>query len=324
MNCSLSFQGSTTPTPGFADRVRSILGGPLLARAIDTLQVNLGYRCNMACAHWNVSAGPGRQEVMDRDTVDLVLRVLQQTPVETLDITGGAPELNPCFRYLVAAARRAGKRVLVRSNLTILLEPGMEDLTAFYREQGVELIASLPCYLEENVNALRGSGAYAKSIEALRKLNALGFGVETGKTLSLVYNPGGAFLPPPQGVLEMDYRRELRARFGVSFTRLYTVSNMPIGRFRESLERQGDRERYETMLASAFNPATLDKVMCRTIVNVGWDGALYDCDFNQVLGTKVSLPESTHISAFDYPMLSHRPIATGNHCYGCTAGQGST
>jgi radical SAM/Cys-rich protein len=264
--------------------------------------------------------------MMDGGTIDLVLSVLGNSPIGTLDITGGAPELNPGFRSLIVDARRAGKRVIVRTNLTIFFEPGMENLAEFYQEQGVELIASLPCYLEQNVDFIRGSGAYQKSIEALRKLNSLGFGMAgpDARLLGLVYNPGGAFLPPLQSLLEADYKRELQARHGISFTRLYTFTNMAIGRFRDALQRAGQLTGYTAMLVSAFNPAALDKIMCRTLLSVGWDGRLYDCDFNQIIGIPVTVAGKRHIRDFDYATLSRRPIAVDDHCYGCTAGQGST
>jgi radical SAM/Cys-rich protein len=263
--------------------------------------------------------------VMDGETVGSILRVLQENPVGTLDITGGAPELNPHFRALVTGARKAGKRVISRTNLTIFFERGMDDLPEFYQEQGVELVASLPCYLEENVNRVRGNGAYHKSIDALRMLNRLGYGDKSSAlSLSLVYNPGGAFLAPPQGALEADYKKELKSRFDISFTRLYAFTNMPIGRFRDFLARSGTLDAYREMLASAFNPATLDSIMCRSIVSVGWDGALYDCDFNQILGIGVTTDASRHIRDFDYAALSARRIAVDDHCFGCAAGQGST
>jgi len=309
----------------FHDKVRSVLPGPLLAREIRVLQVNLGYQCNMACRHCHVSAGPGRAETMGGALVDDVLRVLRENPIETLDITGGAPELNPYFRRLVSEARKAGKRVIVRTNLTIFFEQGMGDLPEFYRDHDAELIASLPCYLEENIAAVRGSGAFKKSMEALRRLNSLGFGSGTaGRPLSLVYNPGGAFLPPLQSALEADYRRELRDRYGISFTRLYVFTNMPIGRFREALVTSGAFAQYLDMLASAFNPGTLDNIMCRTIVSVGWDGRLYDCDFNQVLGLGVEPDKPQHIRDFAHDALARRCITVDDHCFGCTAGQGST
>ena len=309
----------------FQDKVLQARHEPLTALDISVLQVNMGYRCNMACAHCHVSAGPARTEMMDRNTVDAVVAVLLSQPVKVLDITGGAPELNPHFRMLVVQARRAGKRVLVRTNLTILSEPGMRDLPEFFQEQEVDLIASLPCYLEDNVSTVRGSGAYQKSISALRKLNALGFGKSSdGPSLSLVYNPLGAFLPPEQHALEADYKRELKNRHDIHFTRLYAFTNMAIGRFRDALVRNGTFKAYQNLLANAFNPHTLDKVMCRSLVSVGWDGSLFDCDFNQVLGLAMSSGAPHHIKDFDYQSLLHRAITVDDHCYACTAGQGST
>ncbi len=306
----------------FQDAIRSVLKGPLTSRGITVLQVNMGYQCNMACRHCHVSAGPGRHETMDGAIVDSVLRALTGNPIETLDVTGGAPELNPHFRRLAAEARKCGKRVICRTNLTVFFEQGMGDLPEFFRDQGIELIASLPCYLEENITAVRGNGAFKKSIDALRRLNSLGFG--GGRPLSLVYNPAGAFLPPLQGALEADYRRELKARYGIFFTRLFAFTNMPIGRFRDSLAASGALGEYQDMLASAFNPATLDNIMCRNLVSVAWDGTLYDCDFNQIIKQPVKPEGSRTIRDFDFSLLSRREIDVGDHCFGCTAGQGST
>jgi radical SAM/Cys-rich protein len=263
---------------------------------------------------------------MDGKTVHAVLRVLRESLIPTLDLTGGAPELNQHFRMLVREARTAGKRVIVRTNLTVFFEPGNEDLPEFYREHQVELIASLPCYLEQNVDAARGSGAYAKSIEALRRLNGLGYGREGQDQLllSLVYNPGGPFLPPRQDSLEADYKRELGSRFGVSFNHLYVFTNMPVGRFRSSLRDKGELDRYLALLASSFNPAALERVMCRSMLSVGWDGTLCDCDFNQVMAMPVAPPPYRHIDSFDHAVLSSRTISVGDHCFGCTAGQGSS
>jgi radical SAM/Cys-rich protein len=308
----------------FHDRVRAIRPEPLTTQGIATLQVNVGYRCNLSCTHCHVEAGPGRSEVMDGGTVDAVLRVLADSPIAVVDITGGAPELNPHFRRLVSAARRLGKSIIVRTNLAVLQETGREDLPPFYRDHDVELIASLPCYLRENVDAMRGSGTFEKCITSLRSLNGLGYGMPGGRPLHLVYNPAGPFLPPQQGSLEQDYRRELRDRYGVSFTTLYALTNMPIGRFQERLARSGELERYRELLACSFNPAALDGVMCRTLLSVGWDGRLYDCDFNQVLGLTVDPDVPSHIRDFSYGALAGRRIRVGDHCYGCTAGSGSS
>ena len=309
----------------FLDRVQSVRTEPLMARDITVLQVNMGYQCNMACNHCHVSAGPGRTEIMGKSTVDMVLQVLKNSSIETLDITGGAPELNPLFPELVSNARKMGKRVIARTNLTVFFEEGMGSFPEFYRDHEVELIASLPCYLEQNVNAIRGNGVYQKSIEALRKLNSLGYGDASGKLfLSLVYNPAGPFLAPAQSSLEADYKRELKARYGIVFNRLFAFTNMPVGRFGEALVKSGNSGAYLDMLALAFNPATLDRIMCRSLVSVGWDGRLYDCDFNQVLGIPVAADAPQHISSFDHAALSRRNISVDDHCFGCTAGQGST
>ena len=310
----------------FSERVQPVLGEPLRARGIGVLQVNMGYRCNLACGHCHVSAGPGRSEAMDEGTVNDVLQVLAQNPVPVLDITGGAPELNPHFRRLVGEARKLGKRVLARTNLAVFFEAGGEDLPEFFRDRQVELIASLPCYLEQNVTAARGNGVYEKSVKALRRLNSLGYGTDAPGSLllGLVYNPGGAFLPPRQSQLEADYKRELSARFGISFSRLYVFTNMPIGRFRAALVKRGELEQYSALLASSFNPEAVDRVMCRSTLSVGWDGSLYDCDFNHVLGIPVAPGAHRHIRQYAHDVLAARAISTGDHCYGCTAGQGSS
>jgi radical SAM/Cys-rich protein len=309
----------------FIDKVGSVTGEPLTAQGIKVLQVNLGYRCNMACTHCHVSAGPSRSERMSREVVEAVLRVLADNPIDTLDITGGAPELNPHFRMLVSSAKRDVKRVIVRTNLSILLDKGNEDLPEFYRDNGVDLVASLPCYLEENVDAVRGIGAFGKSISALRMLNSAGFGNGSdGRSLTLVFNPRGAFLSPSQNALEADYKRELKKCYDVTFNRLFAFTNMPIGRFRDTLVRNGNLEIYLEMLASAFNPATLENIMCRSMVSVGWDGRLYDCDFNQALGLGPDCSVPQHIRNYDHAVLSRRIISVNDHCFGCTAGQGSS
>jgi radical SAM/Cys-rich protein len=262
---------------------------------------------------------------MDKETARQVLRVFRENPFETLDITGGAPELNPLFREFVTQAASEKRRVIVRTNLTILFEPGMEDLAQFYRDQGVDLIASLPYYLEDGVDRVRGSGAFRKSMDALHRLNSLGYGMNgSGLELSLVYNPQGMFLAPAQSALETEYRRELVQKFGLSFTHLYAFTNMPIGRFREFLARTGNLEKYLDKLSSAFNPCTLEGIMCRHLMSVGWDGRLFDCDFNQVLGIPVTTEACSTIADFDYGALSRRMIAVDDHCYACTAGQGSS
>ena len=307
----------------FAKKVLSSGKAPVASQGVETLQVNVGYQCNQACSHCHIEAGPARNESMTRETADLVLRVLAENPVGTMDITGGEPELNPNFRHLVTGARSLGRRVIVRTNLSILSVAGMEDLPEFYRDNDVELVASMPCYLEENVDRARGSGTFRKCISALRRLNSLGYGRDENRPLHLVYNPAGPFLPPPQASLEQDYKRELGSRYGISFHKLYTFTNMPIGRFRDQLSRTGELERYTTMLACSFNPQTLDRLMCRKLISVGWDGNLSDCDFNQVLRLPVRTAQA-HIRQFDHAALSSRIIAVDDHCYACTAGAGST
>jgi len=309
----------------FVETIACLGQSPLSAAGIEVLQVNLGYRCNMACRHCHVSAGPGRTESMAADTIEAVLRVLRDNPISTLDLTGGAPELNPHFRSLVAQAVRMGKRVMVRTNLTVFSELGMADLPKFYQELRVELIASLPCYLEVNVDAMRGKGAFAKSIEALKALNKRGYGnAAAGLTLNLVYNPVGPFLAPAQLPLEDAYRKELRERYGIVFTHLFALNNMPIGRLQTVLSGSNELEPYLRTLAPAFNPATLPTIMCRSFLNVGWDGTLYDCDFNQVLGLPVRPAGSQHITDFNNTVLSQREIVVGDHCFACTAGHGSS
>jgi radical SAM/Cys-rich protein len=309
----------------FKEKVLSVQPDSLRADGVSVLQVNLGYRCNLSCKHCHVSGGPTRTEVMDRATAESVLSALLDNPLETLDLTGGAPELNPNFRWLVVEARRAGRHVIVRTNLSVFFEPGLEDTPRFLREHGVEVVASLPYYLQDGVDRVRGSGTFAKCIAGLRRLNELGYGSGSAEPrLSLVYNPSGAFLAPTQAEMEEEYRRELSARHGISFSGLFTLTNMPIGRFRDFLVRTGGLEPYLGRLACAFNPDTLNAVMCRRFVSVGWDGMLYDCDFNQMLGLPVTAGCSRHIGSFDYAALSGRDLVVGDHCYGCTAGQGST
>jgi radical SAM/Cys-rich protein len=307
----------------FRDKVLTVNSGPLCASGIDILQVNLGYACNMSCKHCHVSAGPAREEMMDQQNIEEVLKVLNENSIRLLDITGGAPELSLGFRYLVEQAKHIGCHVIARSNLTIFFEKGMEDLFDFYSLNNVEIIASLPYYNEAGVDKVRGSGAFMKSIAALRSLNRLGYGMET-KRLNLVYNPQGAFLPPSQLALEDEYRKELKRKYDISFHSLYTFANMPVGRFREFLIRSGNFDKYMQKLSAAFNAETLSGIMCRRLINVGWDGALYDCDFNQMIGLRVLDAYPRTLRDFDQRLLSGRQLAVDDHCYGCTAGQGST
>ena len=301
---------------------------PALRRArLDTLQVNLGYRCNQSCLHCHVNAGPNRTEMMDAATVDLVVEVLRARGLKTLDLTGGAPELNVHFRRLVHAARALGINVIDRCNLTILSEPGQDDLAEFLANQEVEIVASLPCYSAANVDRQRGDGVFDRSIAALRSLNALGYGDETsGLRLSLVYNPQGASLPPPQAALEADYKRELHAHFGIRFNQLFVLANMPIQRFGSTLVSKGGFQRYMQLLKGASRAENLDTVMCRSMLSVGWQGDLYDCDFNQMLGLPAQLAGRTrgHLRDLLTQSAEGTSIRVADHCYGCTAGQGSS
>jgi len=309
----------------FARALSECSMAPLRACGIEVLQVNVGRICNQTCAHCHVDAGPDREECMDRQTAQACIAALARTDIPTLDITGGAPEMNPHFRFLVGEARRLNRHVIDRSNLTVLQTPAYRDLPEFLAEQQVEIVASLPCYTAENTDAQRGTGVFDQSIAALRRLNALGYGRgETGLTLTLVYNPGGATLPPPQEPLEADYRRELKDRYGVVFDRLFTITNLPVGRFLRTLLADGQYETYMQQLIDAFNPATVPGVMCRWTVSVQWNGRLHDCDFNQLLqiGLAQGLPD--HIRDFDFQQLARRRIQIGQHCYGCTAGAGSS
>jgi radical SAM/Cys-rich protein len=310
---------------GFEEKLVQIGSSPLRASGVETLQVNVGKLCNQTCRHCHVDAGPTRTEIMTRETAELVVDVLRRHHIPNVDITGGAPELNPHFEYLVRESRALGRRVIDRSNLTVFFVEGKQYLPEFLRDHGVEVTASLPCYLEKNVEAQRGKGVYARSIEALQWLNRLGYGrAGTGLQLNLVYNPIGPSLPPPQEQLEEDYRRELGERFGIVFNNLYTITNMPISRFLTDLVRHGNYDRYMDLLLEKFNPQTVPGVMCRTMVSVGWDGALYDCDFNQMLEMPINHGFPRHIREFDAFLLGRREIRTGAHCFGCTAGSGSS
>jgi radical SAM/Cys-rich protein len=311
--------------PSFDETLAEHRAWPLRACGIRVLQVNVGKLCNQTCRHCHVDAGPDRREVMSRPIAEAVIDVLRRTDIPTLDITGGAPEMNPSFRWMVQEARKLGRRVIDRSNLTILVTAGYQDLPKFLAEQQVEIVASLPCYLEENVDAQRGQFAFRRSIEALKRLNELGYGQpDSPLTLTLVFNPLGPKLPPDQTKLEEAYRRELRARYGIEFSRLFTITNMPISRFLSDLLETDQFETYQRTLVDAFNPAAVDGLMCRTTLSVDWLGNLYDCDFNQMLALPVVSRVPQHIRDFDAALLSNRPIVTGPHCFGCTAGAGSS
>jgi radical SAM/Cys-rich protein len=299
-------------------------------RGVSTLQLNLGYLCNQSCNHCHVNAGPNRTEMMSAEIITDIERLIATGRIKLLDLTGGAPELSPHFRRLVKFARERDVEVIDRCNLTILFEPGQEDLAEFLADQGVKVTASLPCYLEDNVDKQRGDGVFQKSIAGIKRLNALGFGLPgSALTLDLVYNPQGPSLPPPQEALEVDYKRELGSRYGISFSHLFTITNMPIQRFGSTLISKGLFDGYMATLHAAHSPQNLQSVMCKDLVSIDWQGYVYDCDFNQMLGLGASLP-----SDFDGPRLHVRdllnrllldaPIVVRDHCFGCTAGQGSS
>lgn len=313
--------------PRFCEKLESSgAGSPagLVAERIEILQVNVGKLCNMTCQHCHVDAGPDRREIMSKETVDHCLRAIASSGIGTLDLTGGAPEMNPHFRYFVSEAKKLKCHVIDRCNLTILTAKGFEDIPEFLAENEVEIVASLPCYLESNTDAQRGDGAFQSSLAALRLLNELGYARPgTNRKLTLVYNPVGFSLPPDQSQLESQYREVLRQEYGIEFNQLFTITNMPISRFLEFLLKEGKLDEYLHRLVEAYNPAAVNGLMCRGLVSVGWDGKLFDCDFNQMLDMPVdsSLPQS--IADFDPERLRTRLIQTDQHCFGCTAGAGS-
>ena len=313
---------------------------PAISRGqVETLQVNLGYLCNLSCTHCHVNAGPTRKELMAKETIDMILSYIDRQQIKTLDLTGGAPEMNPHFRYLVSEARSRNVHVMDRCNLTVLEEPGFETTADFLAEHGVEIVASLPCYTQDNVDKQRGKGVFGSSISVLKKLNGLGYGLgNTDKILSLVYNPVGAFLPPPQEALQEDYKQQLKSHFDIEFDLLYTITNMPISRFGSVLLSKGEFDGYMTLLKNAYSKDNLRTVMCRSLISVDWQGYIYDCDFNQMLDLPMSVPDSLraaseligsdrerlHLSQLGSFDLNGREITVADHCYGCTAGQGSS
>jgi radical SAM/Cys-rich protein len=310
----------------FAEKLQRA-GRSLSRRAVDTLQVNLGRYCNLACIHCHVESGPSRTEMMSRETVDAVLRFLAATNIPTLDITGGAPELHRDFDYLVESAHGLGRHVMDRCNLTVIFEPGKDYLPEFFKRHQVELICSLPCYSQENVDKQRGKGTFDLSIQALRRLNELGYGqADSNLVLNLVYNPAGPHLPPPQAILEQDYKRILGEQFGIVFHQLYCLTNMPITRYATHLKLRGEYDDYTEMLERSFNTATLDQVMCRNLISIGWDGSIYDCDFNQMLDLRFRdrASKALNIASLSLDQILDRPITIGDHCYACTAGCGSS
>ena len=296
--------------------------------ALEILQVNLGYLCNQSCLHCHVAAGPTRKELMEQENIQHILEVLKRQSVHTLDLTGGAPEMNPMFKQLVLAARELGVTVIDRCNLTILQEPGYEDLAEFLADNEVQIVASLPCYMEDNVDGQRGKGVYQKSMQALKRLNQLGYGKTDSKlTLTLVYNPTGPYLPPPQEGLEQDYKNFLAGQFDIEFNQLFTITNMPIARFGSTLISKGEFENYMNLLKDSFSAANLQGLMCINQLSIDWQGFVYDCDFNQMLNMNIRHPASRqklHISDLPMTSLENIPVSIADHCYGCTAGQGSS
>ena len=300
---------------------------PAIRRSkLETLQVNVGYRCNQTCCHCHVNAGPNRTEEMTNIVTDLILQFLRRQNIQILDITGGAPELNPHFRRLVHDARKLGAKVLDRCNLTILEQAGQEDLAQFLASEAVEIVASMPCYLQDNVERQRGKGVFDGSIRGLKRLNALGYGHDPALTLNLVYNPQGPALPPPQASLETDYRRVLRDQYGIVFNRLYVLANMPIHRFGSTLISKGEFDNYLDLLQTSHLDANLDGVMCRSLISVDWRGYVYDCDFNQMLDLPMKRGDQRRMHLADLldDAITDNPIRVAGHCYGCTAGQGSS
>lgn len=294
--------------------------------AAGVLQINVGKLCNLTCVHCHVNAGPKRKEIMSRETVDRIIDWFAATDIGTIDLTGGAPEMIPDFRHMIQRIRAlpVRRRIIDRCNLTILLEPSFEGLAEFLAENEVEIVASMPCYQPENVNEQRGDGVFDASIAALQLLNRLGYGRSENRVLNLVYNPNGDFLPGPQAELEEDYRRELQKHFGIEFHHLYTITNLPVSRFASWLRHEGKYEAYMDLLVSAFNPQTIDGLMCRNTINVSWQGQIFDCDFNQMLKLPLGGGEARYLWDVTPSELENQGIATGPHCFGCTAGAGSS
>jgi radical SAM/Cys-rich protein len=310
----------------FKEKVAGIGMFPLLAGGVDIFQVNMGKMCNQVCKHCHVDAGPDRKEIMTRDTMQLCLNVLANSPIKIVDLTGGAPELNPDFRWFVEQIKALGKHIIVRCNLTIILaNKRFHDLPEFFKQHQIEVVSSLPSFTQDRTDKQRGDGVFEDSIKALHMLNAVGYGrQDTGLTLNLVYNPAGAFLPPSQDALEKEYKFELKKKYNISFNSLFAITNMPISRYLDYLLTTGNYDKYMEKLIGAFNPAAVKNVMCRNTISVGWDGYLYDCDFNQMLDLKVTPATSQHLSDFDLSLLQNREIILKQHCYGCTAGAGSS
>lgn len=311
--------------PAFVDKMKSCNSFPLRPKALEILQINVGYMCNMECNHCHVDASPRRKEITPKTILQKCLDVIDATPsIHTVDLTGGAPEMNPDFQWLIEELAKRNVETIVRSNLTILVEGKFKTYPEFLAKNMVTIVSSLPCYTEENTDAQRGDGTFNKSILALKKLNSLGYGKQDDLKLHLVYNPGGASVAPNQANLEADYKRELGDRFEIDFHNLYTITNLPVSRFLEYLENEGKTQSYIELLASSFNPAAATEVMCTNTLSVDYNGNLFDCDFNQMLKLPVTAKKSRNIMDFDADDLADRNIVLNQHCFGCTAGEGSS
>lgn len=312
--------------PKFREKLQAAGLYPLRPTGIEIFQINVGYMCNMTCKHCHVDAGPDRDEIMSRDTLEYCLAALRDSDIDTVDLTGGAPEMNPHFKWFVEEVAKLGKHIIVRSNLTILTTtPEYQALVQFFAEHGVAVTCSLPFYSKSRTDRQRGKGTYEKSVKALRKLNKIGYGKEeTGLELNLVYNPAGAFLPGSQAQMEQDFKRELKRKHDIVFNNLFTITNLPISRYLNFLLMSGNLDEYMKKLVTSFNPTAAEGVMCRNTISVGWDGSLYDCDFNQMLEMKTNSGAPSHIKDWDEAALNEREIRINQHCYGCTAGAGSS
>ncbi len=315
-----------SPHAKFKDKVAALDMFPLQSVGVEIFQINIGKMCNQVCKHCHVDAGPDRKEIMTRETMELCLDILRTSTITTVDLTGGAPEMNPNFRWFVEEIKALGKHIIVRCNLTIILaNKRYLDLPDFFRKHQIEVVSSLPSFTQDRTDRQRGDGVFEDSIKALQLLNAVGYGIDgTGLKLNLVYNPAGAFLPPDQNALEKEYKIELNKRFGISFNYLFAITNMPISRYLDYLLSTGNYDKYMDKLIEAFNPAAVKNVMCRNTISVSWDGYLYDCDFNQMLDLKVSCEDSQHLSSYRADLLHSRNIVLMQHCFGCTAGAGSS
>lgn len=315
-----------SPHAKFKDKVAALDMFPLQSVGVEIFQINIGKMCNQVCKHCHVDAGPDRKEIMTRETMELCLDILRTSTITTVDLTGGAPEMNPNFRWFVEEIKALGKHIIVRCNLTIILaNKRYLDLPDFFRKHQIEVVSSLPSFTQDRTDRQRGDGVFEDSIKALQLLNAVGYGIDgTGLKINLVYNPAGAFLPPDQNALEKEYKIELNKRFGISFNYLFAITNMPISRYLDYLLSTGNYDKYMDKLIEAFNPAAVKNVMCRNTISVSWDGYLYDCDFNQMLDLKVSCEDSQHLSSYRADLLHSRNIVLMQHCFGCTAGAGSS